>query len=233
MGVVNYLLEDDGKMMRTAKKGESMYPFKARELAHSLSEGLRQAFEEWNLKILNKYDISIYDHWDWTSRPMTYRATGRNMILTIMQNVSQLLTKEGFRVDFVWERVNAYHTFSNTNEPDTEWDTDYDSKRTITIFHLSREAYPELELPEFSHKDKNEKKKAWMQVRPAMNVRWDAPSEDEVEVLADKMLYELTTTEEELALDKAENLDSEDRMLRIGGSTIKRSILIPLDSENE
>ena len=129
--------------------------------------------------------------------------------------------------------MSAYHKFSDKKEPNTEWATDYDSKRTITIFHLSREAYPELDLPKFLHKDKDERKRAWMQVRPAMNVRWDAPSEDEVEVLAEQMLYELTATEEEQALDKAENLDSEDRMLRIGSSTIKRSILIPLDSEND
>ena len=184
------------------------------------------------MKIDTKYGVSTYDHWT-MHRPMTYRATGRNKVLTIMQNVSQLLTEKGFRVDFSWEQVSAYHTYTDRKEPDTEWATDYDSKRTITIFHLSREAYPELDLPKFVDKDKNEKKKAWMQVRPAMNVRWQAPNEDEVEVLADKMLYELTKTEEEQALDKAENLDSEDRMLRIGGSTIKRSILIPLDSENE
>ena len=219
-------------MMRAAKKGESMYTFKARELAHSLSEGLRRSYEDWNEKIVTKYDIDTYDCWS-IFRPMTYRATGRNMILTIMQNVSQLLTEKGFRVDFAWEQVSAYHTYSDRKEPDTEWGTDYDSKRTITIFHLSREIYPELDLPEFLHKDKNEKKKAWLQVRPAMNVRWDAPSEDEVEVLAEKMLYELTTPEEEKALDEAENLDSEDRMLRIGGSSMKRKILLPLDSENE
>lgn len=218
--------------MGAAKEGHSMYTFKSRELASALAEGRRRSFDEWNLKINTKYDIDIYNHWG-VSRPMTYRATGRNEILTIMQNVSQLLTEKGFRVDFAWEQVSAYYTYSDKKEPDTEWGTDYDSKRTITIFHLSRKTYPELNLPEFLHKDKNEKKKAWMQVRPAMNVRWDAPSEDEVEVLADKMLYELTATEEEQALDKAENLDSEDRMLRIGGSPVKRSILIPLDSENE
>jgi len=232
MGVVNHLLDDDGKMMSAAKKGHSMYTFKARELAHVLYEGYRQSFEEWNLKIDTKYGISTYDHWT-MYRPMTYRATGRNKILTIMQNVSQLLTEKGFRVDFSWEQVSAYRLYNDRKEPDTEWDTDYDSKRTITIFHLSSEAYPELDLPKVLHKDKNEKKKAWMQVRPAMNVRWDAPSEDEVEVLANEMLYELTTTEEEQALDKAENLDSEDRMLRIGGSPMKRSILIPLDPENK
>jgi len=237
MGVVNHLLDDAGKMMNAAKKGNFMYAFKARELASAISEGLRQAFEDWNAKISTKYDIDIYDYWNIYElhRSMTYRATGRNKILTIMQNVSQLLTEKGFRVDFVWERVSTYYTYSHTNkkEPDTEWGTDYDSKRTITIFHLSREAYPELELPEFLHKDKNEKKKAWMQVRPAMNVRWEAPNEDEVKVLADKMLYELTATKEEQALDKAENLGSEDRMLRIGGSPTKRSLLIPLDSEDK
>ena len=47
-GVVNHLLEDDGKMMRAAKKGDSMYTFKSRELASALAEGLRQSFEEWN-----------------------------------------------------------------------------------------------------------------------------------------------------------------------------------------
>ena len=219
-------------MMRAAKKGDSMYTFKSRELASALAEGLRQSFEEWNERITFKYDVSIYDHWT-VRRPMTYRATGRNKILTIMQNVSQILTEKGFRVDFVWEQVSAYHLYNDRKEPDTEWNTDYDSKRTITIFHLSSEAYPELDLPKFLHKDKNEKKKAWMQVRPAMNVRWDAPSEDEVEVLAEQMLYELTATQEEQALDKAENLDSEDRMLRIGGSPMKRSILIPIPMEDK
>ena len=232
MGVVNHLLDNDGKMMTAAKEGHSMYAFKARQLAHALAEGIQRSYQEWEEKIKSKYDVSTYDHWS-LYRSMTYRATGRNKILTIMQNVSQLLTEKGFRVDFVWEQVSAYHLYNDRKEPNTEWDTDYDSKRTITIFHLSSEAYPELDLPKFLHKDKNEKKKAWMQVRPAMNVRWDAPSEDEVEVLADKMLYELTKTEEEQALDKAENLDSEDRMLRIGGSPMKRSILIPIDPENK
>lgn len=232
MGVVKHLLDDDGKMMKAAKEGHSMYAFKARELAHVLAEGLRQSYQEWEERISSKYDIYTYDHWS-MYRSMTYRATGRNKILTIMQNVSQLLTEKGFRVDFAWEQVNAYHTYSDKKEPDTEWETEYDSKRTITIFHLSREAYPELDLPEFLHKDKNEKKKAWLQVRPVMNVRWQAPNEDEVEVLADKMLYELTTTQEEKALNESQNLDSEDRMLRIGGSSMKRNILIPIDSEDQ
>ena len=61
-GVVNHLLEDDGKMMRAAKKGDSMYTFKSRELASALAEGLRQSFEEWNERITFKYDVSIYDH---------------------------------------------------------------------------------------------------------------------------------------------------------------------------
>lgn len=230
-GIVDFLLEDDGNMKRAAKEGDTMYTWKPRQLCRVFSEGLSKAFGEWYGKIAEKYDISTYDHW--TLGRMTYRATGRNGVLTIMQNVSQLLTEKGFRVDFAWELVGEYHPFHNVKAPQTCWDTHYESKRTITIYNASCEIYPELELPKFNQKDKEQRKIAWMQVRPAMNVRWEEPNSDEVEVLAEQMLYELTTTKEEQALDEAVNLDSEDRMLRLGTSPMKRKILIPSSPENE
>ena len=42
------------------------------------------------------------------------------------------------------------------------------------------------------------------------------PSEEEIKARAGEIFYELTASEEKKALDKASNLDFDDRMLRIG-----------------
>lgn len=221
--IVDNLTRENRAIHEAAAKGRPMYTFKARELASVIAEGANSAQSQWQEVIYNDYGYYV-NKWQ-PYGAMTYRATGNNPILEIMQNVSQLLTEKGFRVDFSWEKLNEYTPFnSDRKEPDTAWSTEYECRRTITIYNASAKAYPELELPTWKSSEvgkntqsvaKADEKKAWMQVRPAMNVRWGEPEAEEIQVLAKKILYELTASEEAKVLEEAVDLDSDNRMLRI------------------
>jgi hypothetical protein len=211
--IVDHLLNECETPLRAAICGEGMCTLKARSLAKVIDTGVTMAKGKWKPVLYQQYNVQIRD---WSLDSMTYRATGRNQLLNTMQNVSQLLTQKGFKVDFTWEVVNEYTQFQNESAPETIWGTAYETKRTITIYKATREAYPELELPKSGYQiHKQFDTKAWMQVRPAINIRWGLPSEEKIQALADKFLFEITASDDEKALVTASNLDSNDRMLRI------------------
>ena len=202
------------KIMDSTGNGHGMITLKARELATAIKHGATVAHDYWREIIEQRYGVTIRA---WNPNPTTYRASGRNLILNILQKVSQSLTQQGFEVDFSWEIVNEYNQYQNEKHPDTDWHADYESKRIITIYKSSSEEYPILGSI-FANRSFTSKpdKKAWLQVRPAMNIRWGIPSEEEIKARAGEIFYELTASEEKKALDKASNLDFNDRMLRIG-----------------
>ena len=216
--IVSHLL--NGHVQHRASKGEVMCTLKARDLAKAIDWGVHMAENTWNSVFNEKFDTTVRN---WNLDTMTYRATGRNQFLKTMQNVSQLLTEKGFEVDFSWEVVREYVQFQHEKPPESNWGTEYEHKRTITIYKTTRQAYPELGLPESEYRiHKQFDKTAWMQVRPAFNIRWGSPSEEEIQELADKFLYEITSSDRQKALDEALTLDSDDRMLRIGFGTPTR-----------
>lgn len=221
--MMNTIFDTDCR--KAARKGENVTVLRARQIANWIVYSAKQTRAEYRDTIYIEHDIEIRSCEPGVN---TNSATGRNQLLQLLQTFSQFMVSEGFMIEFVWEKVAEWQKFGSQDFPRSEYSTDYESKRVITIGRETSELYPELELPKLQGEIK------WMQVRPAINIRWECPSDEEVEESANELFRTLTATDEQRVLDNAQNLESADRMLRIGNSSFsgKRKILLPVEKDD-
>ena len=197
------------RLYDSAKKGNNVFVAKPRFFAHIIEQAKGILAEKYYGKIasetrLSRRELRNATDWEMANPP---ELDGSQKFLRIVDTVRQSFIENGFKFEVSWEIVEQYREFHNEKQPPHgAWSEIYDSTRLIPTTKKSAKQYPALKLPE---------KADWYLVRPIVTIRWQKPSDEQIETTANNYFRKLTMTEEEQALDGAIDIEESSRMLRI------------------
>tara|TARA_Y100001972_G_scaffold103089_1_gene129072 strand:- start:989 stop:1702 length:714 start_codon:yes stop_codon:yes gene_type:complete len=197
------------RLYDSAKKGSNVFVAKPRFFAHIIEQAKHVLADKYMSTIATETGLSrreIRQTYDWEMAEPPER-DGSQKFLRIIDTVRQSFIERGFKFEVTWEVIEEYKEFHNEkNPPHGLWSDAYDSTRSIPITKESATQYPGLKLPDKAH---------WYLVRPIITIRWQKPSDEEIETTAEKYFRKLTMSEQEQALDSAIDIEDSSRMLRI------------------
>ena len=197
------------RLYDSAKKGNNVFVAKPRFFAHIIEQAKAVMADKYMSTIVTETGLSrrelraTYD-WEMANPP---EPDGSQKFLRIIDTVRQSFIERDFKFEVTWEVIEEYREFHSAKEPPYgAWSEIYDSTRSIPTIKQSAKQYPELNLPD---------KANWYLLRPIVTIRWQKPSDEEIETTANNYFRKLTMSEEEQALDSAIDIEESSRMLRI------------------